>query len=89
MFGEREPNQSLEAPQANFIDDELLHYILSKSQQFFPKDKPEDYADFVVGLIRELREIDTSKANLEKIINLAMNPISSYKEKQNIESLAG
>lgn len=88
VFGEGDLNQSIAAQQSSPIDDDLLHYILSKSQQLFQKDKPEDYADFVVGLIQELREIDTSKANLEKIINLAVNPIS-YKEKQNTESLAG
>ena len=88
VFGEGEPNQSLGVQQSSLIDDDLLHYILSKSQQLFQKDKPEDYAGFVVGLVQELREIDTSKANLEKIINLAVNPIS-YKEKQNTESLAG
>ena len=48
-----------------------------------------DYADFVMGLIREVREIDTTDENLEKIINLALGSISSYKKKSNETSDVG
>lgn len=89
VFGEGTQNQPLEAQQANPIDDGLLHYLLSKSLCLYQKEKEsaEDYADFVIGLVQNLREIDASRADLEKIINLVMNSKSACKEKQSQESL--
>lgn len=83
LFGEQE--QSNVTHQSNHLDDNLMHYILNKSHVLYLDDSGdmEDYADFVMGLIREVREIDTSKENLEKIVNLALGSISSYKEKRN------
>lgn len=89
MFGDGEQNQPFEAQQTNPIDDDLLHYLLSKSLCLYQKEKEsaEDYADFVIGLVQNLREIDASRADLEKIINLVMDPKSACKEKQSQESL--
>ncbi|WP_423202348.1 transcriptional regulator [Legionella beliardensis] len=69
--------------QAQPIDEELLYYILKKSHQLYREDtdNADDYADFVLELIKEVRSIDTSKSNLLKIIDLAISSISSYKEK--------
>ncbi|MDP3559286.1 MAG: helix-turn-helix transcriptional regulator [Legionellaceae bacterium] len=66
------------------IEDDLLHYILSKSYHLYREEtgNTDDYANFVLELIRDVREIDTSKENLEKIINLAVSSISSYKRQK-------
>lgn len=82
LFGEEgNPHSSQETKQ---IDEDLLHFILRKSHHLYQQEKgnTDDYADFVVGLIRDVREIDTSKENLQKIINLAISSISSYEEKR-------
>ncbi|MGQ3891265.1 helix-turn-helix domain-containing protein [Legionella sp. CNM-4043-24] len=65
------------------IDDDLLHYILKMSHQIYQEEVGDtnDYADFVLGLIRQVREIDTSKENLHKIIKLAIGSISFIEEK--------
>ncbi|WED43243.1 helix-turn-helix domain-containing protein [Legionella cardiaca] len=80
LFGEQERSES---HQTQLIDDDLLHYILKKSHHLYREEtgNTDDYADFVLGLIRDVRQIDTSKENLEKIINLAIDSISSYEEK--------
>lgn len=82
LFGEQEQPES---NKTNFIDEELLHYILKKSHHLSLEEtgNTDDYADFVLELVRDLREIDTSKENLQKIIDLAIGSISSYKEKRN------
>lgn len=83
LFGEQEAPSVIH--QSNIINDDLMHYILKESQALYRDEAGglDDYADFVMGLIREVREIDTSNENLEKIINLALGSISSYKEKRN------
>src|SRR3990167_7030253 len=64
LFGEQE--QSSVIPQSNTIHDDLMHYIIDRSQELYQEDAGDmdDYADFVMGLIREVREIDTSQENL-------------------------
>lgn len=79
LFGE-EPVQHNELS----ININLLHYILKKSHELF-KEEPrqtDDFADFVIALIRDIREIDTRPDNLQKIINLAVSSISSFKLNQ-------
>lgn len=78
LFGE----EGQVVPMKTEIDEDLLHYILKQSHHLYPltQNGNEDYADFVLGLIKEVRLIDTSKDNLLKIIDLAISSISSYKE---------
>lgn len=70
------------APSTHQLDESLLHYILKQSHHLYRNDhvNNDDYADFVLGLIKEVRSIDTSEENLLKIINLAISSISSYEE---------
>lgn len=77
LFGEES------TPIARQIDDELLHYILTMSQKLYLEDADDksDFADFVTGLIQQIREIDTSKENLHKIIKLAIGSISVFEDK--------
>lgn len=89
LFGEEAAHSSeLKASQ---IEDDLLHSILSKSHALYREEteNTDDYANFVMKLIQEVREIDTSKENLEKIINLALSSISSYKEKRSKGAVVG
>lgn len=81
MFGEEPVSNKQQQPQT--IDDELLHYILYKSHLLYQGEtvNTDDYADFVLELIRDIREIDTTKENLKKFIELAISSISSYKKK--------
>ena len=89
LFGEQEEARVIH--QSNTINDDLMNYILNESQALYRDETGDmdDYADFVMGLIREVREIDTSNENLEKIVNLALGSISSYKEKRNKSSHVG
>ncbi len=82
LFGEIPSTET--AYKSKPIDDDLLHYILNKSYQLYREEteNTDDFADFVLELVRDVREIDTSKANLEKIIDMAVGSISSYKEKR-------
>lgn len=78
LFGEdasREPNP---------MDDSLLHYILKRSHHLYREETnpTDDYADFVLELLRDIREIEASQENLHKIIDLAIGSISSFKKKQ-------
>lgn len=86
LFG----NEGEPAPSTQQIDEVLLHYILKQSHQLYRNDcgNNDDYADFVLGLIKEVRTIDTSKENLLKIIDLAIGSISSYEETRNKHSHA-
>ena len=82
LFGEPAPSQPI--PHTKPIDDELLHYILNRSHLLYQEEteQTDNYADFVLGLVREVREINTSSENLLKIINLAIGSISSFTEKR-------
>lgn len=86
LFGE--PASSKTDNQSNQIDDDLLHYILSKSHHLYleESENTDDFADFVIELLHDVREISTSKENLQKIIVLAVNSISSFKEKRSKKS---
>jgi hypothetical protein len=89
LFGEKD--QLKIAHQPNAIDDELLHYILTKSYNLYREEtgNTDDYADFVLELIHDVREINTSKENLQKIIELAVSSIASFKEKRNKQTVSG
>ena len=82
LFGDQNLLETAHAPKP--IDDDLLHYILTKSFELYREEigNTDDYADFVLGLIHYVREIDTSKENLYKIIELAVGSISSFKDKR-------
>lgn len=72
------------------FDEILLHYILKQSHHLYPitQNSNHDYADFVLGLFKEISAIDTSNENLIKIIDLAIGSISSYEEKRKKHSHA-
>ncbi|EEZ95978.1 TPA: helix-turn-helix domain-containing protein [Legionella pneumophila] len=79
LFGEET------APQKeNEMDERLLHYILKHTHHLYPTSHGmnDDYADFVIGLVKEIKAIDTTESNLLKIIDLAIGSISSYKERR-------
>ncbi|RYW88290.1 transcriptional regulator [Legionella pneumophila] len=86
LFGEDDQKASKE----NEVDEKLLHYILKHSHHLYPASQRsnDDYADFVLGLIKEVKAIDTSENNLLKIIDLALGSISSYEEKRKKHSHA-
>ena len=75
LFGEKNDIKSQEE-----TDDELLSYILVNSQKRLQTQrlKPEEYADFVLGLLKEIRDIDTSLDNRYKIIDLAIGSASNF-----------
>ena len=66
------------------LDDDILHYILTHTHTLYPNktSTTHEYADFVIGLVKEIRHIDTSKENLLKIIDLAVGSISSFKQEK-------
>lgn len=72
------------SPKDNQMDNALLHYILKQSHHLYPtsQNTNDDYADFVLELLKEVRAIDTSKDNLVKIIDLAIGSISSHEERR-------
>ena len=81
LFGEVLPSPNQQNKQN---EEALLHYILKKSHQLYREESgnTDDYADFVLELFRDVREIQTSKDNLQKIIDLAMRSISSYEPRK-------
>ena len=82
LFGEEQTAPVAEQPKS--IPDDMLHYIVNKSHRAY-RDETEDTddcADFVVELVRDVREIDTTKEMFEKIINMAVKSISSYQKKE-------
>ena len=87
LFGDQDLPEIALQPKP--VDDDLLHYILTKSFQLYREEtgNTDDYADFVLGLIHDVREIDTSKENLHKIIGLAVCSISSFKEKRGKQAM--
>ena len=82
LFGEEKKSEEPQRPKT--IDDDLLRYILDKSHHLYREEvgNTDDYADFVIELIRVVRSIDTANENLEKIIDLALGSISSFNEKR-------
>ena len=86
LFGD----EGYPAPSNHQIDDDLLHYILKQCHHLYrySTENSDDYADFVLALINDVRAIETSKENLLKIINLAIGSISSYEETRNKQSQA-
>ncbi|HAT9314949.1 TPA: transcriptional regulator [Legionella pneumophila subsp. pneumophila] len=80
LFGD----EDLVTPKKNEMDERLLHYILKNSHHLYPVSlgNNDDYADFVIGLVKEVKAIDTTENNLLKIIDLAIGSISSYEERR-------
>lgn len=66
------------------LDDDILHYILTHAHTLYQNkaSSTNEFADFVIGLVKEIRHIDTSKQNLLKIIDLAVGSISSFKQEK-------
>lgn len=87
LFGEE--NTNIANSTSKQVDEDVLHYILKRSHHLYREEtgNTDDYADFVLELIQNIREIDTSKDNLQKIINLAIHSISSYQEKRHKQAL--
>ncbi|RUQ92901.1 transcriptional regulator [Legionella septentrionalis] len=79
LFGD----EGFNSPKNNEQEENVLHYILKHSHRLYPVSQGGngDYADFVLGLFKEVRSIDTSENNLLKIIDLAISSISLYEEK--------
>lgn len=82
LFGEQHKTRA--SHDAINIDETLVRYILTQSHALFhdiEKTNGKDYVDFVLNLLNEIKDIDTSRENLEKIINLALGSIVSYHQK--------
>ena len=79
LFGEEQINLSKNRE----LEEHLLHYILKHSHCLYPvsKNGNSDYADFVLGLFKEVYSIETSQDNLLKIIDIAISSISMFDDK--------
>ena len=79
LFGEQQP-----ADQVKPIDDDTMCYLLNESYIAFNNEteNTDDFGSFVLELTRDVREINTSKEILHKIIDMAVGSISSNKRKQ-------
>ena len=87
LFGEGEPNKAEHNTKTMY--DELLHYLLCKSYPLYRDniENTDEFANFVIELFLDVREIDTSKEKLQKIIDLALSSISSYKGVQGTKAM--
>lgn len=76
------------SPSNSQIDNSLLHYLIKKSHGLYQNslNKNDDYADFVLGLLKEISSIETSRENQLKIIDLAIGSITYYEETRNLQS---
>ncbi|MDQ5883835.1 MAG: hypothetical protein QG556_172, partial [Pseudomonadota bacterium] len=63
------------------IDEELLAYILKSTHPLFPN-QSEDFSEFVIGLLKDIKDIHTSDENIYNLIDLAVGSIASYQKKQ-------
>ena len=70
-----------EKPKNRIIQEELLDYILKSTHPLFPN-QSDDFADFVMGLLKDIKDIHTSDENIYKMIDLALGSIASYQKKQ-------
>ena len=79
LFGEE-----MQPAQEKLINDDVMRYILNTSFTAFHEqmEKNNDFADFVLELTRDVREINTSTEILHKIIDIAVCSISSNKMKE-------
>lgn len=82
LFGEQSEPTENSLP----ISEDLLYYIIQKSHALYqldphPEDS-EDFPDFVIELIRDVKGVNTTTENLKKVIDIALSSICSYKEKQ-------
>ena len=75
LFGEQQGPSKM-------IDESLLDYILKATHPLFVGNS-EDFSDFVLGLLKDIRDIDTSDENIFKLIDLAVSSIASFQKKQN------
>lgn len=75
LFGENQ-NHLSQKP----IDESLLDYILKSTHPLFVGNS-EDFSDFVLGLLKDIRDIDTSDENIYKLIDLAVSSIASFQKK--------
>ena len=73
LFGE-----TLVAQESTNQDDEVLAYLLTHALRLYPQTQVEEYVDFILSLHKEIQEIQTSKANLLKIIDLALGSLKSF-----------
>ena len=80
LFGTE--NLSSDISNENNADDNLVHAIIKKTAALFKEDllSANDYAEFVVNLINDIRGIGPTEENLEKIIKLTFKTIFSYKK---------
>lgn len=77
LFGQEDASRNTQ------FEENILHYILKHSHCLYPvsQNGNSDYANFVLGLFREVLSIDTAENTLLKIIDLAIGSISLYGEK--------
>lgn len=73
LFGETQVAQ-----ESTNQDDEVLAYLLTHALRLYPHTQVEEYVDFILSLHKEIQEIQTSKANLLKIIDLALGSLKSF-----------
>jgi transcriptional regulator with XRE-family HTH domain len=68
------------------LNDEILHYILTQAHLLAQNHelRGQSFADFILSLLQEIRDIETSKENLFKIIDLALGSASSFGLKKQV-----
>ena len=76
LFGDEK-----EKPKNRIIEEQLLDYILKSTHPLFPNNS-EDFAEFVIGLLKDIKDIHTSDENIYKLIDLAVGSIASFQKKQ-------
>lgn len=76
LFGDEK-----EKPKNRIIEEQLLAYILKSTHPLFPN-QSEDFSEFVIGLLKDIKDIHTSDENIYKLIDLAVGSIASYQKKQ-------
>jgi transcriptional regulator with XRE-family HTH domain len=79
LFGESHNNLSFKENNIS-LSRELLHYTLSRSEGLYNNPHfREDAADFLLDLLSNISQINTSEAQLKKIIDLALSTITYFR----------
>jgi len=62
------------------LEEEVLSYILQSTHALFWENSV-DFAEFVLGLLKEIRDIDVPNDHLYKIIDLAVGSVANFQKK--------
>jgi transcriptional regulator with XRE-family HTH domain len=81
LFGDQK-----DEPKRRVFEEDILAYILKTTHALFPENS-NDFSEFVIGLLKDIRDIDVPNENLYKIVDLAVGSVATFQQKQKQQQL--